>query len=372
MRRIPVCEPVLGREETEYVSRCLASGWISGIGKDVSEFEERFARFCECDYGIATNSGTTALHLGLATLGVKSTDEVILPTFSMIACANAVSYCTARPVLVDSEKTTWNMDPKLIRGAVNPKTRVIMPVHTYGHPVDMEPVLDVAGETGLHVLEDCSEAHGAEYRSRKVGSLGDMAAFSFYSNKIITTGEGGMLVTKDQQLAERARWLRAHAFGRGGKHFWHEEIGFGYRMSALQASVGLAQLEKIDRFIEKRRSNARLYSEGLSDLAEQGKIGLPIEMPWARSVYWMYTVMIDRGFGITRDELVNKLSAMGVETRTTFYPIHVQPPYAQFYSGESFPIAEEIAAKGINLPSSSNLTRDEVSYVVSCIKQWAQ
>lgn len=368
--KIPVCAPKIGEKEVEYVSKCIYSSWISYLGEYVSEFEEKFARYCNCKYGVVTNSGTTALHLALATLDIGKGDEVIVPTFTMIATANAATYTGAKPVLVDSEMETWNIDITKIEEKITKKTKAIMPIHTYGHPCDMDPILELAEKYDLYVVEDAAEAHGAEYKGRKTGSLGDMGCFSFYANKIITTGEGGMIVTNDEKLAERARWLRAHAFGRHGKHFYHEAIGFGYRMSALQAAFGLAQLKHIDEFVSIRRNNAKLYNSLLSELGE--KITLPPEAPWAKNVYWMYSILIQDKFGISRDELMNKLELEGIETRTFFYPIHVQPIYARQYQGENFPVANELSRKGINLPSGNNLTADEVTYVCECIKKYAK
>jgi perosamine synthetase len=234
----------------------------------------------------------------------------------------------------------------------------------------MDPIVELAEKHDLYVVEDAAEAHGAEYKGKKVGSMGDMGCFSFYANKIITTGEGGMIVTNNEELAERARWLRAHAFGRHGKHFYHEALGFGYRMSGLQAALGLAQLKRIDEFIATRRNNAKLYNSLLSELGE--KITLPPEAPWAKNVYWMYSILIQDEFGMTRDELVRRLELEGIETRPFFYPIHTQPIYAEQYRWESFPVADELSRKGINLPSGNNLTADEVKYVCECIKKYAK
>jgi perosamine synthetase len=368
--RIPVCSPSIGEKEVQRVVECLKSTWISGISKYVEEFEEAFAKYCNCKYGVATNSGTTALHLALATLNIKPGDEVIIPTFTMIATANAVTYTGAKPVLVDADENTWNLDTSKIEDKINEHTKAIIVVHTYGHPADMDPIIELAEKYNLYVIEDAAEAHGAEYKGKRVGSIGDIGCFSFYANKIITTGEGGMVVTNNEELAEKARWLRAHAFGRYGKHFYHEALGFGYRMSGLQAALGLAQLERIDEFVLIRRNNAKLYNSLLSELGE--KITLPPEAPWAKNVYWMYSILIEDNFGMSRDELMKRLESEGIETRTFFYPIHVQPIYAKQYQEESFPVADELSRKGINLPSGNNLTADEIEYVCQCIKKYAK
>jgi perosamine synthetase len=368
--RIPICDPKIDENDIQRVVECIQSTWVSGISKYVEEFEEAFAKYCNCKYGVATNSGTTALHLALATLNIKPGDEVIIPTFTMIATANAVTYTGAKPVLVDADENTWNLDTSKIEDKINEHTKAIIVVHTYGHPADMDPIIELAEKYNLYVIEDAAEAHGAEYKGKRVGSIGDIGCFSFYANKIITTGEGGMVVTNNEELAEKARWLRAHAFGRYGKHFYHEALGFGYRMSGLQAALGLAQLERIDEFISIRRNNAKLYNSLLSELGE--KITLPPEAPWAKNVYWMYSILIEDNFGMSRDELMKRLEYEGIETRTFFYPIHVQPIYAKQYQGESFPVANELSRKGINLPSGNNLTADEIEYVCECIKKYAK
>jgi len=366
---IPVCAPLIREKEAQFVAECVRSGWVSGVSKYVEEFEERFARFCGGRYGVATNSGTTALHLALAALGVGRGDEVIIPTFTMIATANVVEYTGAKPVLIDSEPQTWNLDTAKIRRKINHRTKVIMPIHTYGHPADMDAMLEAAETRDLYVVEDAAEAHGAEYKGKRAGCIGDLGCFSFYANKIITTGEGGMIVTNNEELAEKARWLRAHAFGRQGKHFWHEAVGFGYRMSGLQASLGIAQLENIEEFISTRRNNAKLYNSLLSDLGD--KITLPPEAPWAKSVFWMYSILIQDGLGISRNDLMKSLEHDGIETRTFFYPVHQQPVYAERFQGEELPVAEELSKRGVNLPSGNNLTAEEVEYVCKCIKKYA-
>jgi perosamine synthetase len=367
--KIPVCAPKIDERDVELVAECVRSTWISGTSEYVTEFEEKFAQYCNCKYGVATNSGTTALHLALATLNIKKGDEVIIPTFTMIATANAVTYTGAKPVLIDSEPNTWNIDASKIEKKITRRTKAIMPIHTYGHPADMDPILELAEKHGLYVVEDAAEAHGAEYKGKKTGSLGNLGCFSFYANKIITTGEGGAIVTNDEDLAEKARWLRAHAFGRYGKHFYHEALGFGYRMSGLQAALGLAQLKCIDEFVLIRRNNAKLYNSLLSELGD--KITLPPEAPWAKNVYWMYSILIEE-ISISRDQLLKKLELEGIETRTFFHAIHAQPIYAKKYEGEKFPVADEISKKGMNLPSGNNLTKDEINQVCDCIIKCAK
>lgn len=368
--KIPVCRPSLGKSESILVDQCLREGWISGISPYVERFEEAFSKFCGAKYGVACNSGTTALHLALATLGIGQGDEVIIPTFTMIATPNSVRYTGAKPVLVDAEPETWNLDTSKLEKTVTPRTKAIMPVHTYGHPADLDLISEVARKHSLRVVEDAAEAHGAVYKGKRVGSLSDIGCFSFYANKIITTGEGGMLVTDSEELAERAKWLRAHAFGRDGKHFYHEELGFGYRLSGLQAALGLGQLEHIDEFVATRRRNARHYNDLLGKLGK--KVTLPPEMPWAKSIYWMYSILIEEALGISRQELMARLEKDGIETRTFFYPVHAQPIYSDLGRSEMFPIADMLSRKGINLPSGNDLIEEEVDLVCDRIKAYAK
>ena len=361
--KIPVSAPLLGEKELEYVINAVKSNWISSKGKYVSEFEEKFSKYCGAKYGIATSSGTTALHLALASLGIGKNDEVIIPAFTMIATANAVTYTGAKPILVDSEPHTWNMDVEKISEKITKKTKAIIVVHTYGHPVDMDPICDIADDHGLNVIEDAAEAHGAEYKGIKVGGIGDVGCFSFYANKIVTTGEGGMIVTNDEKIAEKARILRAHAFSED-RHFWHRFIGFNYRMSNLQAAIGVAQMEKIEELVELRRRNAEKYN---SLLKKVEGLSLPPEAIWAKNVYWMYSILIEDNFGMNRGMLMEELEKGGIETRTFFYPINVQPIYAKYYSNENYPVASKLSRKGINLPSGSTLKEEDIEYVVDYI-----
>jgi perosamine synthetase len=362
---IPVCEPTLGGNETRYVLDCLNTNWISSAGKYISLFEQGFSRKVGCDHGIACISGTAALHLIMAALGLGPGDEVIMPTHTMIATAYAVSYTGARPVFVDSERHTWNMDLGQLEEKITGRTKAICVVHTYGHPVDMDVVNELARKHNLYVVEDAAEAHGAEYKGRPVGSLSDAAAYSFYANKIITTGEGGMVTTNNPQLAEVVRTLRDHAFSKE-RHFWHKYIGYSFRMTNLQAAVGLAQTEQMDSFVERRRKNAALYSKLLHDVPG---LSLPAEEPWARNVYWMYGLLVEDEFGLTRDELRQCLAGRGIETRTFFIPMHLQPVYYADYQDERYPTAEDLCRRGMYLPSASSLTQQEIEFVVRTVKE---
>ncbi|MBI2143976.1 DegT/DnrJ/EryC1/StrS family aminotransferase [Candidatus Woesearchaeota archaeon] len=365
-KRIPVSEPFLSGNEEKYVLECLRTGWISSLGKFIPQLEEGFAKFSGSGYGVAVMNGTVALQLALAALGIKEGDEVIIPDLTFVATANAVRYLGAKPVFVDSEPETWNIDPEKIAAAITRKTKAIMPVHLYGHPCDMEPIMRIAAEHNLFVIEDAAEAHGAEYKGRRVGSISNVGCFSFYGNKIITTGEGGMCVTNDEQLAERMRFLRDHAMS-PGKRYWHPEIGYNFRMTNVQAAIGVAQLEQVEKFIALKRKNAQLYGSLLKDVRG---LTLQPQMPWAKSVYWMHSVLVNEGqFGFSRDELMAKLKGKGVDSRPFFYPVHQLPPYKPGCSDRDFPVAVRLSGSGINLPSSVKLSETDIKFVCNAIRE---
>lgn len=362
---IPVCEPTLGGNELKYVTQAIETNWISSAGSFIRDFEARFAAACGARYGVACANGTVAMHLALATLGLEPGDEVIIPTFTMIATANAVTYCGATPVLVDMEPDYWQLDIEQLATKITPRTKAIVPVHIYGHPTDMDPLLELAAHHGLMVIEDSAEAHGGEYKGRRCGALGDAAGFSFYGNKIITTGEGGMVTTSNREIAKLAWNLRDHAFSTE-RHFWHKFVGFNYRMTNLQAAVGLAQVEQMDAFVASRRKNAAEYNRHLSNIPG---ITTPPEAPWAKNVYWMYGILVDEAaYGVNRDQLRRVLADHGVETRTFFIPMHCQPVYWQQYKGQRFPVAEELCRRGFYLPSASSLTLAEIEYIAAVIR----
>ena len=365
---IPVNAPLLGREELRNVADCVRTGWISSKGKYIKQFEEEFARYCGVKYGISTTNGTTALHLALAALDVKKGDEVILPTFTMIATAYAVMYTGARPVLVDSEARTWNMDTSALEGLVTKRTKVILPVHIYGHPVDMGPVLKLANRRRIRVVEDAAEVHGGEYKGKKCGGLGDAGCFSFYANKIITTGEGGMVVTDNRKIAEKAGILKDLAHSRG-KRFLHTHLGYNYRMTNLQAAVGLAQTRKIDRLIRIKRRMARAYNERLRGI--EG-LKLPLEEKWAKNVYWMYSVVVEDAFGLSRDKLMEELRKEGVDTRAFFVPMHKQPVLLKAGVVDRkarYPVADIISKRGLYLPSGTALKEKEIDLICDRLKK---
>jgi len=368
---IPVCVPLLGEKELEYVVDCIKTNWISSKGKYVKEFENKFAEYCNCKYGITTTSGTTAIHLALASIGIKKGDEVIVPSFTMIGSVFPIIYCGAKPVFVDAESETWNINTDQIEEKINERTKAIIPVHIYGHPCNMDKIVKLAEEYSLYVIEDAAEAHGAEYAGKKTGGLGDIGCFSFYANKIITCGEGGMVVTNDQKIAETARSLRDLSFPKGARVYVHSQVGYNYRMTNMQAAIGLAQLERIDEFVEMRRKNAKLYNVLLSDLKG---IRLPPEKEWAKNVFWMYSILVEPEFGASRDELIEMLANKQIETRPFFVPMDQQPVFQDrgFFKGDTFPIAAELSRKDLHLPSSSGLEEREINYICNTIKEISQ
>ena len=364
---IPVADVVLDGNELKYLTECVEGNWISSAGPFVPEFEKQFARAMGCDFGVACSSGTVALHLALAALGVGPGDEVVIPTFTMIATANAVSYTGATPVLIDSNPETWNIDESLIEAKITDRTRAIIVVHTYGNPAEMDRIIEVARRHNLYVVEDAAEAHGATYYGRPAGSLGDVACFSFYANKIIATGEGGMLTTNNPEIAAIARSLKDHAFS-NERHFWHQRLGFNYRMTNLQAAVGLAQTERLGKLIEKRLSNAALYTRFLEGV--KGVV-LPPKRAGADNVFWMFGVLIEKEFGRARDELRQFLAGKGIETRTFFIPIHLQPIYFDSYRGQRYLVAESLCQMGMYLPSGPALTETEIRYICEALRSAA-
>ncbi len=359
---IPVAEPVLNGNEKDYVLDCLETGWISGSGKYVDALEKQFANFCGATFAIAVVNGTAALHVALLALGIGPGDEVIVPDLTYIASANAVAYCGARPVFADVDPLTWTIDPRDVARKITARTRAVMPVHLYGHPADMDPLLDLARAHRLFVIEDCAEAHGAEYKGQKVGTIGDMATFSFYGNKIMTTGEGGMITTNDHDLALRAGLLKGQGMD-PERRYWFPIVGYNYRLSNIQAAIGLAQLERVDWLIERRREVAMQYTEALRSLP----VSTPAEAPWAKNVYWLYSICVEPGSD--RDLLMVQLMNEGIETRPVFYPLHQMPPYLDRDGDQAFPVSTSVAASGISLPSSANLSVADISYITSVLRQ---
>ena len=362
--RIPVASPVLGQAEADNVAECLRTTWISSVGRFIGEFEARFAHFCGVKHCVATNNGTTALHLALAALDIGPGDEVIVPDLTYIASANCVRYCGAEPVFADCDPRTFNMDPARIEALVTPRTRAVIPVHLYGQPCDMDPITAVAERHGLQVVEDAAEAHGARYRGRLTGGLGRCASFSFFGNKIITTGEGGAVTTDDDALAARLRLLRGQGMDLA-RRYWFPVVGFNYRMTNVAAAIGVGQMDRIDAALAFRRELAGWYHEALAD---EPRVVRPWVADWAEPSWWMYTVMLSPGASPgARDAVMASMDAAGVETRPVFYPMHAMPPYER--GGAAYPHATDCAARGVNLPTHEKLTRADVARVCATLSE---
>jgi len=361
---IPVSEPTITEKEIEYVMQAVKSGWVSSLGEYINKFEDGFAKFVGTKYALTVANGTVGLHLALVSLGIKEGDEVIIPDLTFIATANAVKYTGAKPVFADIDIETWCISVEDIERKITRRTKAIIPVHLYGHPADMNPIMEIAKKYNLYIIEDCAEAHGAEYKGKKVGSIGHCGVFSFYGNKIITTGEGGMITTNDEKLYEKAKYLRDHAMSKE-KRYWHTEIGYNYRMTNIQAALGLAQLERINEIIQKKRQVFEWYKEGLKDL--EG-IKLNPEKEWAKNVYWMVCLVNENFDEEKRKDFMKKLKEKGIDTRPFFYPCSMMPMYKK--DGFINPASYKIYKKGINLPSSYNLTFDDVSYICRTIKEF--
>jgi perosamine synthetase len=389
---IPVNEPLIAKNTLRYVTDCVQSGWISSAGSYIQKFEQQFAGYLKVRHAVTTTSGTTALHLALASLGIGPGDEVVIPALTMIAVPYAVLYTGAKPAIVDVDRDMFNINPEkilefiqkgcrfdprkkvLVNKQTNATVKAILPVHLYGHPCPMDRIMAIAREYSLRVVEDAAEAHGALFypdgnpkKAQYAGAIGEIGCFSFYANKIVTTGEGGMVVTNDDKVAERARSLKdlAHA---PQKRFLHTELAFNYRMTNVQAAIGAAQLEEIEKYIEIKQDMAAAYKELLSGVRG---LALPCQKEWARNVYWMYAVLVEKEFGLARDEVMKKLKAEGIDTRTFFIPVHEQPVFAKEreYQGLSFPVAEELSRIGFYLPSGLALTKSQIEEVCQAIKR---
>ena len=360
---IPVSEPDIGEKEIEYVDDAVRSGWVSSHGKYIDEFEKEFSKFIGTEYGLTVSNGTTALHLALSALGIKENDEVIVPDLTFISPVNAVIYCNATPVLCDIDRNNWCIDSNKIEGLITPKTRAIIVVHLYGNSADMDKIMEIAEKHKLYVIEDTAESLGTTYKGRKLGSIGDIGCFSFYGNKTMTTGEGGFCTTNNKELYEKMSMLRDHGMT-SKKRYWHEFIGYNYRMTNLQAALVVAQLERIDYFIERKHEIGKIYREKLKN-----KVTLHPEGTDYKGTYWLYSILMKDEK--ERDNLMNFLYKNGVDTRRFFYPVHAMPPYEK-YSKENYPISINIAERGINLPSSVKLKDEEVNYVCGRIVEFLE
>lgn len=368
---IPVCEPYLNGNEQKYVNDAVSTGWISSSGTYVKKFEESFSEYCDCKYGVSVCNGTVAIHLALAALGIGKGDEVIIPSFTMIATAFAVCYTGAMPVFVDADKDTWNIDVNKIEEKITNKTKAIIPVHIYGNPCDMDKINEIAKKHNLYVIEDAAEAHGALYKGKKAGSFSDVACFSFFANKIITTGEGGMVVTNNEEYYNNCKYFKNVCFPvNGPRNYMHEDIGFNYRMSNVVAAIGLAQVEKADEYREMRINNAKLYMEYLKDVPG---IIFQKDTEDSLNVHWMNTIIVDPNkYGHNKDELVSFLKENNIETRLLFQSMAKQNSLKKYGCdcSESYPVTDWLSDNGFYLPSASNLTQEEIKYICDLIKEF--
>lgn len=361
---IPLAEPRLDGNELAYVTDCISTNWISSQGKYVNRFENMFSEYTHGNEAIAVSNGTVAIHLALIALGVGHGDEVIVPDFTFAASINAILHAGATPVLVDVDIETWTIDVGEIEKALTVRTKAIMPVHLYGHPCNMDAIMKIADAHNLFVIEDCAEAVGSYYRDKHVGTFGDVATFSFFGNKTITTGEGGMVLFRDKSVGNTARKLRDHGMN-PKKRYWHDVVGYNYRLTNMQAAIGVAQMERIEFFVQHKRDLANAYHQALQNIEE---ITLPSEAEWAKSSYWLYTILLNDDDDIGRDDLIKRLLKNGIEVRPVFYPMHVMSPYSQFRGERSLKNTKIISRRGISLPSASTVTEKQVQEIASVIK----
>ena len=365
VHKIPVASPCLDGNEMSYVTECIQTNWISSQGKFVMQFEKQFEDYHKVSKALAVSNGTVAIHLALVALGIKEGDEIIVPDFTFAASINAIIQSKATPVIVDIDRDTWNICPKAIEKAITPRTRAIMPVHLYGYPCDMNSIMFIAKKHNLLVVEDCAEALGSFYKGVPVGSFGDASTFSFFGNKTITTGEGGMVLFKDGAIGDLAVMLRDHGMSKT-RRYWHEFVGFNYRMTNLQAAIGVAQMEKLDFFVERKQWIAKAYTMCLEKI---GGFKVPQNSQDVINSYWLYTFIVLDNLGITRDDLIDKLAKKGIETRPVFYPLHTMPPYKNFGSSEVLQNSIWVSSHGLSLPSSVSLTEKELEYICASIKE---
>ena len=351
----PVSQPSIGEKELAYVSDAVKSGWVSSIGRYIELFETMFAKFCGTEYALAVSNGTTGLHLALVSAGISRGDEVIIPDLTFIATANAVTYTGATVVPVDIDANTLCLDMSSVERAITARTRAIIPVHLYGHPARMDRLMTIAKERGIVILEDAAEAHGAEFKGRRVGSFGDFGIFSFYGNKVITSGEGGMLTTSNRELYLQAKLLRDHAMS-AEKRYWHTQVGFNYRITNLQAALAVAQMERIDEFLAKRRQIMDWYRNRLGHLPG---LRLNYEEPGTRNVYWMICLEVTGMTETDRAAFMGRLREAGVDTRPYFYPVSDMPMYARAVT----PVAHDVSVRGINLPCYTDLSESDVDQI---------
>ena len=364
--QIPIVEPVLQGKELEYVTDCVSTGWISSQGKYVKRFEENFSNYTGADHALSVSNGTVALHLALVALGINNGDEVIVPDLTFASPLNAVLYVGAKPVILDVDPNTACLNVELVEGAITEKTKAVIPVHLYGHPVDMSPLMKIAQKYDLKVIEDCAEAVGSYYNGQHVGCFGDAATFSFFGNKTITTGEGGMILFKKQTVFEKAQLLRDHGMSKE-KRYWHEEIGYNYRLTNLQAAVGVAQLERADHLVSQKRWMAEIYEDRLKD---SHLFSLPGEYGDVVNSYWLYTIYLKNSNEETRDSIIDRLRDYGIQSRPVFYSMHRMPPYQKYALCTSqYNYSISLSNGGISLPSSSSVTLDEINRVCDALNE---
>ncbi|MCA2846810.1 MAG: DegT/DnrJ/EryC1/StrS family aminotransferase [Pseudanabaena sp. M135S2SP2A07QC] len=365
---IPVNEPLLDGNEKKYLNQCIDTGWISSEGNFVKQFEQMMAAKCDRKYGIAVSNGSVAIDAAIAALGITKGDEVIMPTFTIISCAAAIVRAGALPILIDADPITWNMDVNQIESKITPRAKAIMIVHIYGLPVDVDPILELADKYGLFIIEDAAEMHGQTYKDRPCGSFGDISTFSFYPNKHITTGEGGMIVTNDPKLAERCQSLRNLCF-QPHKRFVHEELGWNMRMSNLQAALGVAQLERLDEFVKRKRQMGKIYTKLLTDITT---IQLPLaKTDYAENIYWVYGLILNDEVPFDTETAMKKLSEYKIGTRPFFWCMHEQPVFQKMglFEKVSCPVAEKLARRGFYVPSGLALTEEQIGQVSTNLRE---
>lgn len=365
---IAVNQPLLNGNEKKYLDNCIKTGWISSEGPYIAEFENKYAKIVHRKFGIGVCNGSAALEASVVALGIGKGDEVILPTFTIISCATAIIRAGAKPVVIDCDPFTWNMNVHQIEKKITKKTKAIMVVHIYGLPVDMDPVLELARKYHLKIIEDAAEAHGLTYKGKPCGSFGDISIFSFYPNKLITTGEGGMILTDNKKLADKCRQLRNLCF-LPKKRFVHQDLGWNMRLTNLQAAVGLAQLERLNQSILKKRQMGRLYSKLLKDIPQ---IKLPLKKTsYAENIYWVYGLVLDDKVSFDADAAMKRLDKLRIGTRPFFWPIHEQPVFKKMglFAGEYYPVAENLARRGFYVPSGLALTEKQIIKVADSVKK---
>lgn len=368
---IPVNTPLLSGNEKKYILECIDTGWISSEGPFIARFEKELAAYVRRDFGIAVSNGTAALEIAVRAIGIQEGDEVIIPAFTIISPAQAVVYSGAKPILVDADPVTWCMDVSKIEERITAKTKAIIVVHIYGFPTDMELVMALARKYDLKVIEDAAEMHGQTYDSIMCGSFGDISIFSFYPNKHITTGEGGMILTNDTELAERCKSLRNLCF-KPDKRFVHEELGWNYRMTNLQAALGVAQLENIEKHILLKRKIGSTYNDLLKDVPHIEL--MPLKTRFAENIYWVYAILLKDSFPHNAEWMMKELGKVGIGSRPFFYPMHLQPVFNRkgWYVDEHYPVAEKIAERGFYIPCGLGLTEEQQIEVATSLKHILQ